>query len=196
MSRRWPMRSALLAIIAAVMVVSCESATAPEPVAPESSSDLLDLGKLLKKILPPPPEDGGDEDGGDEEDGRDGEDSRDDEDEDGTSSSELTFVVESAPGPAKLVSGVFSVLGGVLSVDEHGIAVPRGALVRPTLFTMQTVAGPVIDVDLNAFESGPAEPDAIAGGALQQGGDAGAVVRECDERGGSVAAGDRAVARG
>jgi hypothetical protein len=148
------MRSALLAIIAAVMVVSCESATAPEPVAPESSSDLLDLGKLLKKILPPPPEDGGDEDGGDEEDGRDGEDSRDDEDEDGTGSSELTFVVESAPGPAKLVSGVFSVLGGVLSVDEHGIAVPRGALVRPTLFTMQTVAGPVIDVDLNAFESG------------------------------------------
>jgi hypothetical protein len=157
------MRSALLAIVVAVFALSCDSATAPEPVTPESSSDLLNIGKVLKRILPEKEggdEDGrGGEDGGGEEDGR-GEDGRgehgsggEDGRGDGNGSSQLTFVVESGPDQPRLVSSIFGILGGVLSLDGHGIAVPRGAVLRPTLFTMETVSGPVIDVDLNAFQS-------------------------------------------
>jgi hypothetical protein len=154
------MRSALLAIIAAMFVMSCDSATAPEPVTPESSSDLLNIGKILKRILPEG--EGGDEDGRGEEDGSGEEDGNDEEggnDEDGsggeggTGSTRLTFIVESGHDRPQLVSSIFSILGGVLSLDGHGIAVPRGAVLRPTLFTMETVAGPVVDVDLNAFQS-------------------------------------------
>jgi hypothetical protein len=156
MSRRWPLRSALVALFAAILMMSCDSATGPEPTVTSESSDLLGIGRILRPIIePPPPAEEEEErdrpvDPDDEEDPADGEDDGegDEPDERG-----LTFIVESGPGRPQVVTGLFGVLGGLLNVDGHGLAVPRGAVLRLTLFSMATVAGPVIDVDLNAYEN-------------------------------------------
>lgn len=134
MSRRWPLRSALVALFAATLVISCDSATGPEPTITSESSDLLGIGRILRPIIKPPPPPAEEEEREDDE-------------------RALTFIVESGPGHPQVVTGLFGVLGGLLNVDGHGLAVPRGAVLRLTLFSMETVAGPVIDVDLNAFEN-------------------------------------------
>ena len=155
MSRRWPLRSALVALFAAILVMSCDSATGPEPTVTSESSDLLGISRILRPIIkPPPPKEEEERDRPvDPDDEEDPEDREDDDEGDEPDERALTFIVESGPGHPQVVTGLFGVLGGLLNVDGHGLAVPRGAVLRLTLFSMATVAGPVIDVDLNAFEN-------------------------------------------
>jgi hypothetical protein len=130
--RRWSLRSAVLVLATVLVTFSCDrSPNSDTPLSPPASGDLLGLPKL--RIIP-----------------RDTAPERVD-----TSRSDaprpLIFVQEDGPSKQEFTSGIFGVLGGVLSLAGHSVDVPRGAVLEPTLFTMLTPATPVIDVELNAL---------------------------------------------
>jgi len=131
MSRRWPIGSAVVALAAVLFALNCDTTTGPEPSAgPRATNDLLGIRLLGGSTVdePAPAEDEPEE-----------------------APAKLIWITETGPNNAGFGSDIFGLLGGVLQVTDERIVVPAGAVLEATLFTMSTVSGPVVDVDLHAF---------------------------------------------
>jgi len=123
MRRRWPLPGAFAAFLALLLVANCDRGVGPsEPEAVQPEVSADLLGGLLRRDRPSP------------------------------TPSNLTLIVEEpSPGGPGLVTGLFGVLGGILELDGHALLVPRGAVLRVTLFTLATPRTDVVDVELNAL---------------------------------------------